>query len=261
MRAKIRGRLPTPWIAAIGAALLVGVLFLSFLFSSGPLRERSTGIMLPEGTEDTPVVSAGSQMLTVQSVADVEISTANARHVIASLSRPKAYSCKIENTLYYMGGSSTLYCNQYIKGDAERVDTTDASNTVRSTLLRVGDTAYSWEAGETHSYKGSWGDFSSDTAAMLPTYEDVLDASITFTKAERVDIGHEPCVMVTFEREGYNCEYYISLTTGLMQSASFRTRDKLVREVKVKALKTEEPDDAVFALPDGEIVLEDNVNE
>ncbi len=257
MKTKIRGRLPTPWIAAIGAALLVGVLFLSFLFSSGPLREHSTGITLPEGTENTPVVSAGSQMLTVQSVADVEISIGNARYVIASLSRPEAYSCKIENTLHYKDGYSTLYCSQYIKGDTERVDTTDASNTVRSTLLRAGDTAYSWEAGDNRPYKGNWGDFSADTAAMLPTYEDVLDENITFTEAESVDIGHEPCVRVAFEQGGYNCEYYISLTTGLMRSASFRTGDKLVREVKVKALKTEEPDDGVFALPDGEIVLGD----
>ncbi len=257
MKVKVRSRLSTPWIAAIVAALLVGVLVLSYLFSSGPLREQSTGIVLPEGTENTPVVSTGSQMLTIQSVADVEINMGNAKRVIASLSRPQAYRCKIENTLYYEGGSSTLFCNQYVQGEAERIDTTDASGTVRSTMMRSGNTAYSWDAGDPEPYKGVWGDFSGDSAAMLPSYKDVLDENVALIEAERRDIDREPCMRTTFDLEGYRCEYYISLATGLLKSVSFHKGDKLVREVKVKTLDIEEPDDTVFILPDGQIILGD----
>ena len=90
--------------AAICAGVLVSLLFLSYIMSSGLLHRRDTGITLPTGEADTPVVTADSQLLTAQSVADVDITTDNVQHVIASLTRPEAYSCTIENKLYYAGG-------------------------------------------------------------------------------------------------------------------------------------------------------------
>ena len=104
----------TPMLAAIGAAVLVGLLFLSYVLSSGMLHRKDTGIVLQSGTENAPTVSSGSQLLTAQSVADVTIGPDNAQKVIASLTRPEAYSCVIENTLYYSGGSATLRCRQYM---------------------------------------------------------------------------------------------------------------------------------------------------
>ena len=86
--------------AAICAGVLVSLLFLSYIMSSGLLHRRDTGITLPTGEADTPVVTADSQLLTAQSVADVDITTDNVQHVIASLTRPEAYSCTIENKLY-----------------------------------------------------------------------------------------------------------------------------------------------------------------
>ena len=44
--------------------------------------------MLSDGTQNAPVVSSGSQMLTAQSVADIEIGPVNAQKVVASLVRP-----------------------------------------------------------------------------------------------------------------------------------------------------------------------------
>jgi len=257
VKVRVRKRLSTPWIAAIGAAALIGVLFLTYMFSSGPFREKSTGIVLPEEAENAPLMSAGSELLTIQRVAEVEINTDNAKRVVASLTRPEAYSCKIENILYYEGGETVLHCRQYIQGDAERVDTMDAYDSVKSTLLRVRNTAYSWNAGDFRAYKGIWGDFNGDAAAMLPTYEDVLGESIKLLEAERQDLEFEPCMRMVFELEGYKCEYHISLATGLLKSAAFRSGDKLVREVKVKSLDIDKPDRDVFSLPTGENILGD----
>ena len=81
--------LSAPMIAAIGAAVLVGLLVLSYVLSSGVLHRRDTGITLPDGNTDTPVLSQGSAMLTAQSVTDVEIGTDNAQAVIASPTRPE----------------------------------------------------------------------------------------------------------------------------------------------------------------------------
>ena len=129
--------------AAICAGVLVSLLFLSYIMSSGLLHRRDTGITLPTGEADTPVVTADSQLLTAQSVADVDITTDNVQHVIASLTRPEAYSCTIENKLYYTGGSSSLRCRRYVRDGVIRTDTLTESGAVRSSIIRRGDTIYS----------------------------------------------------------------------------------------------------------------------
>lgn len=244
-----------PAIAAIGAAVLVALLFLSYLLSSGLLHRGGTGILLQNGTEDAPTVTADSQLLTAQSVADVTVGTDNAQQIIASLARPEAYSCSIENTLYYDGGSSSLRCRRYARGTLVRTDMLSSTGTLQSTLLRDGDTAYAWGAGDTSAYQGQWGDFSDDAAAMLPTYEDVLDEAVELTSAGRRDIDGEPCIMVEYEQGGYRCVYFVSAATGLLKTASFYQGETLVREVTVSGLKTEAPGEDLFTLPDGQALL------
>lgn len=248
-------------VAAIGAGVLVGLLFLSYIFSSGLMHRRDTGIILQSETDTTPTVSAESQVLTAQSVADVTVGTNNARQIIASLERPEAYSCAIENTLYYGEESSTLRCRRYAKGTLVRTDTLSGTGTLQSTLLRDGEIFYAWNSGDTTAYQGQWGDFSDDAAAMLPTYEDVLNEGVELTSAGRRDIDNEPCIMVEFEQGGYRCVYFVSAATGLLKTASFYDGETLVREVKVSSLKTEAPDDKLFTLPDGKNLLgEDSDN-
>lgn len=244
-----------PAIAAIGAAVLVALLFLSYLLSSGLLHRGGTGILLQNGTEDAPTVTADSQLLTAQSVADVTVGTDNAQQIIESLARPEAYSCSIENTLYYDGGSSSLRCRRYARGTLVRTDMLSSTGTLQSTLLRDGDTAYAWGAGDTSAYQGQWGDFSDDAAAMLPTYEDVLDEAVELTSAGRRDIDGEPCIMVEYEQGGYRCVYFVSAATGLLKTASFYQGETLVREVTVSGLKTEAPGEDLFTLPDGQALL------
>lgn len=244
-----------PAIAAIGAAVLVALLFLSYLLSSGLLHRGGTGILLQNGTEDAPTVTADSQLLTAQSVADVTVGTDNAQQIIASLTRPEAYSCSIENTLYFDGGSSSLRCRRYARGTLVRTDMLSNTGTLQSTLLRDGDTAYAWGAGDTSAYQGQWGDFSDDAAAMLPTYEDVLDEAVELTSAGRRDIDGEPCIMVEYEQGGYRCVYFVSAATGLLKTASFYQGETLVREVTVSGLKTEAPGEDLFTLPDGQALL------
>lgn len=248
----------TPMVAAIGAAVLVGLLFLSYVLSSGVLHRKDTGIVLQSGTENAPTVSFGSQLLTAQSVADVTIGPDNAQKVIASLKRPEAYSCVIENTLYYTGGSSTLRCHQYMRDNLVRTDWLTEAGAAQSTLLRAGDTVYTWENGSTTFYKGTWGEFSDDSAAMLPTYEDVMDEGVVLSSAGRQDIDNEPCIMVEFEQEGYRCVYYISAASGLLKKASFYQGETLARQVVVSNLKTEQPEDTLFTLPNGQKLLGEN---
>ena len=182
--------------AAICAGVLVSLLFLSYIMSSGLLHRRDTGITLPTGEADTPGVTADSQLLTAQSVADVDITTDNVQHVIASLTRPEAYSCTIENKLYYTGGSSALRCRRYVRDGVIRTDTLTESGAGRSSIIRRGDIIYSWNADSSAVYEGRAGSFSDDASAMLPTYEDVLAAGVTPLSAGRTSTDSESSALI-----------------------------------------------------------------
>lgn len=258
---KRQNGLSAPLLAAIGAAVLVVLLFLSYLLSSGVLHQKGIDISLNSSTENAPEISAGSQMLTAQSVADVTIGTENAQRVIASLTRPEAYSCTIENTLYYDGGSSVFRCRRYLRGNIVRTDVVNETGVVQSTLVRADDAAYAWDAGSTTVYQGAWGDFSDDAAAMLPTYEDVLGEDVVLSEAGRRDIDNEPCITATFSQGGYRCVYSVSAASGLLKEASFYTGETLVRQVKIRDFRNETPDDALFLLPDGQKLLGDETDD
>lgn len=186
------------FLAAGGATAIVLILFSSYVLSSS--MKQDIHIIFPEETESSLTVSAGSQLLTTQNVADVTINVDNVKRVIASLARPTAYSCQIANTLYYTGGSSTLYCMRYVQGDAERVDAIEADGAIRSSFLHTNETVYSWDAGNNRVYEGKWGDFNGDAAAMLPTYEDILSDSAVLLEAGRDDTVLEPCIRVEIGR-------------------------------------------------------------
>ena len=182
----------TPKIAAAGATVLVLLVVLSFVLSSGWMHGSSTGIILPGSEGDSPTVGTGSALLTGQSVDDITIDVNNAKTVIATLTRPAAYSSRIENTIYYDGGSAALYCHRYVRDNVMRTDTLGSDNQVQSTLIRVPDSkVYAWNAGDSTAYQGKAGDFTDDAAAMLPTYEDVLADEVQLTAAGRQDINGE----------------------------------------------------------------------
>ena len=237
----------TPKIAAAGATVLVLLVVLSFVLSSGWMHGSSTGIILPGSEGDSPTVGTGSALLTGQSVDDITIDVNNAKTVIATLTRPAAYSSRIENTIYYDGGSATLYCHRYARDNVMRTDTLGSDNQVQSTLIRVPDgKVYAWNAGDSTAYQGKAGDLTDDATAMLPTYEDVLADEVQLAAAGRQDINGEPCIAVTFEQDGYRCVYGISTVSGLLAQT---------RKVTVSEISTETPDSELFTLPDGESVI------
>ena len=226
----------TPKIAAAGATVLVLLVVLSFVLSSGWMHGSSTGIILPGSEGDSPTVGTGSALLTGQSVDDITID--------------------VNNTIYYDGGSAALYCHRYVRDNVMRTDTLGSDNQVQSTLIRVPDSkVYAWNAGDSTAYQGKAGDFTDDAAAMLPTYEDVLADEVQLTAAGRQDINGEPCIAVTFEQDGYRCVYAVSTVSGLLAQASFYDGDTLTRKVTVSELSTETPDSELFTLPDGESVI------
>lgn len=250
-------KITTPLFASIVAGVLVIALFLVYILSSGWITERRTGILLPSEASQNTLIDGTEQFLTIQSIADVEITENNAQKVIASLVRPAQYSCKIGNKLYFSGGSSELFCRRYVDNDIIRTDTISSEGEIISTVMRKENKYYAWNKGELSAYQGIWGELSDDAAAMLPTYEDVLSEDISITKAGRLDIELDPCIRVEFEQKGYRCVYDISAASGLLKQASFYQKDTLVRQVKVSDMDIGRQVSSHFMLPNGKSILEE----
>lgn len=241
----------TPIIAAAGAGVLVILLGLSIILSSAWMHGSDTGIILPGSDGDSPNISTGSALFTAESVAEVNITKDNAKTIIATLARPAAYTGRVSNTLYYDGGEATKTSRRYVLSGVTRTDTLNADGAVQSTLIRKGDAVYAWNAGDSRAYQGAAGGFSDDAAAMLPTWEDVLSEDVVLTEAKKENLGYEPCITVTFERDGYRCVYAVSTVTGLLRQAAFYDGDTLARKVAVGEVDTTPPDGSLFTLPDG----------
>jgi len=257
-RRRLYAKLSAPLLAAIGAGLFMAVLFASYMLSTGLLNKRE-GIALPSTVKHTPIVSSDGQIFTTQSVAEIPITTQNVLAVIASLKRPDAYSCQIENTLYYGNDSSTdsdestsLYCRQYVRGNTVRIDMVSSVGSIQSTLLRKGTRFYAWMPGDGTPYEGRWGEFNDDAAAMLPTYEELLTGQAAILSANSTIIENEPSIQVEAEQAGYRFVYRISAVTGLLQQAAYYDEaDTLRRLVQITELDTNPPADTIFMLPDG----------
>lgn len=232
----------------------MAVLFASYMLSAGLMNKRE-GITLPSTVKNAPIVSSAEPVFTTQSVADIPITAQNVLSVIASLKRLDAYSCQIENTLYYDNEESTsLYCRQYVRGNTVRIDMVSAVGSIQSTLLRKGTRFYAWMPGDGTPYEGRWGEFNDDAAAMLPTYEELLSGQpeIEILSANSTMIENEPYIQVEAKQAGYRFVYAISTVTGLLQQAAYYDEtDTLRRLVQITELDTTPPADTIFMLPDG----------
>ena len=71
----------------------------------------------------------------------------------------------------------------------------------------------------------------------------------------RVRDAIKPCIIVSFDLDGYRCAYSVSASSGLLKSASFYSGDTLTRSVSVSGLSTEAPDKVYFTLPGGKTLL------
>lgn len=244
-------KVTTPLLAALGALVLVGTLFLSFYLSTSAYRSDGTGIVLPSEQDAEPVVTQ-DDALDERMLKNIEITTDNVQKVIATLSRPAAYSYQVSNTLFYTDRQHTLLCQQNVLADKQRTDTLSDDGEIIQTTLRIGDQFYAWKPDSTQYFSGKNGGFSDDSAAMLPTYETVLALDKqALTEAGMVNLEYIPCIYVGMLQQNYRSIYYISTITGMLVRADFYKDDALVRQCVVSNFTEEIPEESLFQLPDG----------
>lgn len=248
-------KLTTPMLASIGAMVMVGTLFLSFYVSTSAYRAGDTTIVLPGEATGAPVADTGLQQVYHDGLGSVQITTENIRQVVASLSRPAAYSYTVKNTLYYGEQSFTVSRRQTVLNGVCRTDELDASGSIVRSMLQSGDAYYTWRTGSSTYYTGAAGAFTSDMNGMLLTYEDVVGLPAdAITDAGTVNLDYEPCVFASALTGAYRSVYYVSTTTGLLRRVDIYQGEQLIRRSEVTDLSTEQPFAAAFMLPGGTLV-------
>lgn len=240
-------KLKIPLIASMGALLLVGALFLSLVLSTAAYRPERSDIALPASGTVPPRTDeiAGRNL---QTVAQTEITAENIQNVIASLSRPAAYTAAITGYLYYGTQTGEIRCRQSVKQGAYRVDYLNGTSSERTELIWDGK-LYAWRSGAATYYEGTQGAFTTDQVSMLPTYESVCALPAEqITGGALVQEGDGLLLTVDTRIDDRVGVYKISVQTGLLRGASFSQGGKMTRAIEVVA-EMDAPEDSLFVLP------------
>ncbi len=249
----MKRKLEAPVVAAVLAALIVAMLFLSYLVSSGFYGAKSEPPPLSAPTGDAGAADGAADLYRIEGV---EITRQNVQQVIKVLARSEGYSQTVTNTLYYDDESSTQNVVQYVRGVACRTDVLRGGSVAES-YLRDAENFYAWQPGSGSSYfRGAAGDFTADSMAMLPNWQTVASLPAEeITSAGSVISGGEPVLLVTAESAERRVEYEISTVSGLLVAARYYEGSELSRDLRVTGISMEQPEDAHFTLPDGTSIL------
>lgn len=249
-----RNKQKTALIAALCAAVMVGMLVLSFILSSNLFQDNDTSVIqLPSQTEngglpDDQTMDIAKENL--RKIAQIVVDTDNVQAVIAALSRPDAYTLEVTNTLYWNGDSRDLRCRQYALRHAYRTETLDQQGVVQQVNLEYAGNFYAWDSGSSIYYSGRAGMLTSDETAMLPSYETVCKlAPEQIIEAALTEIDGQPMIRVLANEGTRTAVYVISTATGLLYRAEFSQDGKPTQTVQTKliALSAEEE---LFFLPE-----------
>lgn len=236
-RNRKKAELRPGYISAIIVLILAAVIAMILLTDANRDR-REANIVLPEVGEG--VSPAGAVELpretTVQGK-NVEITTDNVLSVIRAMDRPAQYYLEMDTTVYTSDGSLTTHIRHCVRdGDSVTRRYRDGDRAARY-LLRTGETIRIWYEGEQDVYAGSVEDYSSDDAAGIPTYEDVLTSADRVLSAKYVMEDGRACIYILTQDEAlsYSHGYFIDVDTGLLVKSQTQAGGTLVYEMHVTA--------------------------
>lgn len=221
------------------------------------LGGKGSGIALPTGS-GTPAeqVEQNGYRRT-----NASITVDNVQQVIASMSRPEAYTASVTNTLYWSGSWETIYAMQYVRDGVCLTGYFDTEGNVERYQAIKGDQYYAWRNGGTVQYTGAAGVVSADDMSMIPTYETVVqEEKDSILAAGERTVNGEACIYVTVSdsQTGYSLTYWVSAVSGLLVQADYNRGTELVRSVVIDNIQQEEPSEGFFLLPDGTSLLADD---
>ncbi len=242
-------------IAAVMVAM-AAVFFYIFMtnIQSG---EQRIDISLPGGDQGGAVTDAGgvSPELDTQ-LRPVEVTTGNVQSVIMSMHRPEMYFLSITATNYFEDVTMTRAVDHWVRGVNSRTKST--AGDVTSNTLQWEDKVYLWNTGDMTYTTYPKGEFDSDAAAAMLTYEDVVFLpSDAIAEAGYVTYKETPCIYLAADDSelGYRYTYYVALETGMLIHGEITKGGEPIYTMNVTELSVGVFDETVFMLPDGQPLI------
>lgn len=243
---KSRGRFP----ALCGAlALVAAIVWLAL--RSGWFRPDTAAVILPQTTAAIP--QEGEEPHTGGPLT-ASVTPETVQAVVGTLVRPDSYSRSLRVDSFWSGGSQSWNVQVWQKNGLTRIrlETADGSQPVK--LMQAGGGAvtvwYEDRAQDAVTYANN-DPALSDTLQMLPTYEDLLaldPAQIEAAGYVKLLGVWRIMAAVREEPTGYQMIYYISIDTGLLESAERWDGDTLLYRMVAETADLAAPEDAFFRL-------------
>ena len=239
------------WITWVFVAATLGIVALMLVGTlQRPERiQLPVTDLVPEQSVDDP----DSDALTVVAVTPDTVQAA-----IASLERPQAYRRTVTIEQIWNGGSSSSEIEVTVRGGWTRTDRTMPGGQTRHTVTD-GETTHIWYNSGEKIFTAAAGEISADMEQGIPTYEDVLalpkDAIVT---ADYRVISDVNCIYVETapDEGGYALRYWVDVNTGLLVASEKLAEGSAVYRMASLEADRSTPADAVFVLPDGTALLE-----
>jgi hypothetical protein len=235
---------------AVALALMAAVVFSLRL---GWFDRETAEVRLPETTASLP---AGEGPLNAGGLVSASVTPETVQAVIATLARPDSYSRQLRVVNRWEGGSRAWLVNVRQKGSACRIQSRpeDGDGPEKNILTRDGEITVWYDDPEESFRRKENPAASADALQMIPTYEDVLALDrdrILAAGYVLLEEGWRIMVAAREERSGYETVYYISIETGLLESAERRQGEQVIYSMTAGQADLAAPEDAFF-LPEGE---------
>ena len=183
----------------------------------------------------------------------IQLTPENVQSVVATLSRPEAYTQTILLHLYWGNGADSSVSIQGCTDGAY-----SAAKIVQGVQIQYNiwgnDTLYRWYQGDQNWYQGKISFMNGDLLQRIPTYETILSLEKKrILSASYTRLGQTACIYVeaSENKDGaYTC-YWVDAVQGLLLRAEAYEGEQMIWCVEVSDLTLSIPGETLFLLPDG----------
>jgi len=235
-----------PVIIGIIAAIFIAVLAFIIITSGQNVSSHTISLPSPASDDGSSPENDG--------IDRIEVKPETVKVVLGTLTRTESFSRSYTLTSVWDGGQSESTLNYWQSGENIRLSISK-NNTVRNILVR-GSELYVWYDGYSGVFKSTLSESSVgsevDRFAGLITYEDIMDVpDEDILEASYVNQSGTPCIYVEYKGGSFDYvnQLYISVSTGLLVSASTYDGDTLVSSLISASTDLSTPSDSIFSIP------------
>ncbi len=190
-----------------------------------------------------------------QMMQQLTVDATNVQSVIASLSRPENYQSQSELTYFYRDTQHTVRSQLWKLGNRIRTSQLAEDGSSSENAILTDAWVYLW-GGDSSYVRFAREEQDADLYSRTPNYEDVLQLSSTDILAGEIrEIDGRMCISVTSKDPltGEQENWCVLVENGLLLYADGTLDGVPTYAYRMTELQLEQPDEALFLLPDGTV--------